>query len=57
MERLDLEDTGMVHSVDGSYVWYDDVFDLVTDLVDDMAQGKRKPSEELAKRLKEFYNE
>lgn len=57
MDRYDLGDAGMVKVIDGTWVWYDDVLDLVTDLVDDMAQGKRKPSEELTKRLEEFYNE
>ena len=57
MKRYDLEDVGMIETKDGNFVYYDDVFDLVTDLIDDMAQGKRKPNEELAKRLKEFYNE
>jgi hypothetical protein len=57
LERYDLDDTGMVESSNGTFIYYEEVSDLVTDLLIDMAAGRRKPNEELAKRLKEFYNE
>jgi hypothetical protein len=57
LERYDLDDTGMVEFSNGTFIYYEEVSDLVTDLLIDMAAGRRKPNEELAKRLKEFYNE
>ena len=54
MDRYDLDDVGMVKNAEGSWVWYEDAFNLVDALVCEIRVKGIPLSDELKKELKDF---